>query len=175
MPGRNFGRRRGYRGLSLRPVNSTKNTVYVESPIGTTIITHALSNAVDAPVIGTDNAVERSSTIKAIWLSVDVCGLAGTGVLQTTSFYLMHNPGNNLTEPNPRTEGQSNEKKFIFKTWNAMTMRSQDGNVPYHWEGWIKVPRKMQRQGQDDRFTLSHLATTAAGHMSIFCTYKWYK
>ncbi len=175
MPGRFSMRRRGRSGFSLRPVNSTKNTVYTEASTGTTAATITLSNSVEAPALATDNAVERSSTIKAIWLSLDVCGLAATGVLQTTSIYMMQNPGNNLTPPDPRTEGQSNEKKFIFKTWNAMTMRSQDGNVPYHWEGWIKIPRKMTRQGQDDRFILRFLSTTAAGHISTYATYKWYK
>ncbi len=173
MPARRGYRRRG--GFNLRPVNSTKNTVYTEASTGTTAGTLALTNAVDTPVVTNAQHVERSCSIKAIWLSIDVCGLAATGVLQTTSWYLMHNPGNNLSPPDPRSEGQSNEKKFIFKTWNAMTMRNQDGNVPYHWEGWVKIPKKMQRQGQDDKFLIRHITTTAAGHISIFSTYKWYK
>ncbi len=163
------------RGFGLRPVKSTKNAVYVEASTGTSLSTIILSNAIDTPVIGTNNAVGRSSTIKQIWLSLDVCGLAGTGVLQTTSIYLMQNPGANLTPPAPRTEGTSNEKKYIFKTWNAMTMRNQDGNVPYHWEGWIKIPRVYQRQGQDDQLTLAIIATTAAGHISVYATYKWFE
>ncbi len=172
-----YGRRgsSSRRGFALRPIDSTKNVVYLEASIGTTVLNTVLSNAIDSPVIGTANAIERSSTIKAIWLSIDVCGLAATGVLQTTSMYLIKNPGGNLTDPAPRTEGTSNEKKFIFKSWNAMTMRNQDGNVPYHWEGWIKIPKRYQRQGQDDQLRFVFICTTAAGHLSLQAIYKWYK
>ncbi len=162
-------------GFGLRPVKSTKNVVYVENSTGTTQVNLVISNAIDTPVIGTNNAVARSCTIKAVWLSIDVCGLAATGVLQTTSFYLMQNVGANLTPPVPRTEGTSNEKRFIFKSWNAMTMRNQDGNVPYHWEGWIKVPKRYQRQAQDDQLTIVAATTTAAGHLSFQAIYKWFE
>ncbi len=172
MPFRRRGQRRGF---SLRPVNSTKNVVYSETSTGTTAVNVVLSSAVDTPVIGTANQVNRSCTIKAIWLSFDVCGLAATGVLQSTTLYLIKNVGANLTLPAPRTEGTSNEKKFIFKTWNAMTMRNQDGNVPYHWEGWIKIPRQYQRQGQDDQIAINFITTTASGHISIQCIYKWFQ
>ncbi len=173
MPYRRRGSSR--RGLGLRPVNSTKNVVYAEASTGVTALNIVISNAVDTPLIGTANAVNRSCTIKAVWLSIDVCGLAATGVLQTTSFYMMKNTGANLTPPAPRTEGTSNEKKYIFKSWNAMTMRNQDGNVPYHWEGWIKVPRQYQRQGQDDQLSIVFLTTTAAGHISFQAIYKWFQ
>ncbi len=172
-------RSRGYsprrnRGFSLRPVDSIKNVKYAEFPIGIALNQEVLAIAKDTPTTAVVTEVKRGSTIKSIWLSIDVCGLAGTGVLQTTSFYLFKNPGNNLTPPSPRTEGSSNEKKFIFKSWNAMTMRNQDGNTPYHWEGWVKIPKRYQRMGTDDKIVLVFIATTAAGHGSIQAIYKWY-
>ncbi len=163
------------RSLGLRPVDSMKNVHYVEASTGTTITSHVLVNAVDAPLTTSTADVQRGATVKAIWLSIDVCGLAATGVLQTTRFFLIKNPGANLTPPAPGTEGASNEKKFIFKSWNAMTMRNQDGNVPYHWEGWIKIPRRYQRMGTNDLVQLSQLVTTAAGHLSFQVIYKWYR
>ncbi len=114
-----------------------------------------VASAVDAPTTASAISVERGSTIKAIYLSLDICGLAATGVLQTTSVYMVKNPGTNLTLPAPRTEGTSNEKKFIFKTWNYMTMRNQDGNPPYHWEGWIKIPKRYQRMGTNDEIQMA--------------------
>ncbi len=86
----------------------------------------------------------------------------------------MKNPGNNLTSPTPRTEGSSNEKKFIFKTWNYMTMRNQDGNPPYHWEGWVKIPKRYQRFGADDNLIITTACTNAAAHFSCMALYKWY-
>ncbi len=167
-------KRRASYARGPRPiVNSRTNRVYAEGSSGTTIVPTNIAIAVDNPVLATSTDVAFGCVIKAVWMSIDVCGLASTGVLQTHSFYLMKNPGNNLTPPNPRTEGSSNEKKFIFKTWNAMTMRNQDGNTPYHWEGWIRIPRKYQRMGADDVIELNTIATTGAGHISIMAIYKW--
>ncbi len=56
-----------------------------------------------------------------------------------------------------------------------MTMRNQDGNPPFHWEGWIKVPKRYQRMGTDDTFRLAFQTTTAAGHISAQLIYKWYR
>ncbi len=176
MPRRSFMQNRGFRNraFSLRPVDSIKNIKFAEASTGVTKTEQVLALAKDSPTTAVVTEVKRGSHIKSIWLSIDVCGLAATGVLQTTSFYIIKNPGNNLTIPTPRTEGASNEKKFIFKSWNAMTMRNQDGNTPYHWEGWIKVPRRYQRMGTDDKIEMAFATTTAAGHMSLQCIYKWF-
>ncbi len=152
-----------------------KNVRYAEFSTGTTIVSTDIAKAVDTPTTGVQSEVQRGCVIKAFWLSIDVCGLAATGVLQSTTFYVIKNPGFNLTPPTPRTEGTSNEKKFIFKTWNAMTMRNQDGNTPYHWEGWVRIPKKYQRMGTDDRIQLSAATTTAAGHASMQAIYKWFR
>ncbi len=107
---------------------------------------------------------------------IDVCGLGGTGVLNIADFYILKNPGNNLTPPAPGSTGGSNEKKFIFREWRFMIMRNQDGNMPFHWEGWIKIPKRYQRMGTDDTLSLN-LACTAAvtGHFSFACIHKWYR
>ncbi len=167
-------RRPRRRSLSLRPVVSNKNTVYFEGSTGTTITKQVLVNTVDSAALATVADVQRGCSIKAIWISLDFCGLAATGVQQSTTVYLIKNPGSNLTEPNPRTEGSSNEKKFIFKTWNQMTMRNQDGNPPYHWEGWVPIPKIYQRFGANDLLVLCSITTTAAGHLSMQGIYKWY-
>ncbi len=163
------------RALSLRPVDSTKNITHNEASVGVTIGQIDIANAIDAPTNAVVNSVQRSSTIKAIWMSLDFCGLAATGVLQTTRCYLMKNPGNNLTPPLPGTEGSSNEKKFIIKEWSYQTMRNQDGNPPFHWEGWIKIPKRYHRMGIDDRWQLLFASSTAAGHLSLMTIYKWFR
>ncbi len=170
-------RRRGSfrRGLGLRPVDSNKNVVDDTASTGTTRQDEVLCLAVDSAANTSATEVERGCTIKAIYLSFDVCGLAATGVLQRTNLYLMKNPGANLTPPSAFAVGTSNEKKFVFRQWQVMTMRNQDGNVPFHWEGWIKIPRHYQRFGADDQIHLSHEASTGAGHLSLQCIYKWFK
>ncbi len=107
---------------------------------------------------------------------VDGCGLGGTGVLNDLDFYLIKNPGDNLTEPAPISVGTSNEKKFVFRQWHFMIMRNQDGNTPFHWEGWIRIPKRYQRFGTDDTLQLVHACTSGlTGHLSLMCIYKWYR
>lgn len=171
MPRRNFRRRNA---LALRPVNSNKNIVYLESSIGTSRVDNRLVTTVDSATLADLDGVTRGSAIKAIYISLDMCGLAATGVLQTCTAYLIKNVGANLTTPTPRTEGSSNEKRWIIKTWNYMTMRNQDGNPPYHWEGWIKIPKRYQRCGADDQWIITTACTTAAAHFSVMALYKWY-
>ncbi len=134
-----------------------------------------IAKAFDSPVTANPTEVQRGCIIKAFYLTLDVCGLGGTGVLNIADFYIIKNPDGNLTEPPAGAVGQTNEKKFIFKTWRAMIMRNQDGNVPYHWEGWIKVPKRYQRMGTDDELNFNIVCTSAVtGHFSLMSIYKWY-
>ncbi len=170
-----YGRNRGRSNLVV--VNSIKNIVFDSAGIDATRTGSVIARAVDTPASATvPEQVSQGCIIKAFWISLDVCGLGGTGVLNNAFIYLLKNPGDSLTPPLPGTEGTSNEKKFIVKEWHAMIMRNQDGNVPYHWEGWIKLPRRYHRMGTDDTWSLQ-LATTAAltGHFSAQYIYKWYR
>ncbi len=167
-------RRRAFSRRRIGPIiNSIKNVVDTTASTGTTIQQALVAKAVNNPASTTANDVSNGCIIKAIWCSFDVCGLGATGVLQRTNCYLMKNPGDNLTEPSCFAVGTSNEKKFVIRQWQIMTMRNQDGNVPFHWEGWIKVPRRYQRMGTDDTWQFSFMTDDAAGHFSAQFIYKW--
>ncbi len=172
MPGRYSTRRRG-----MAPViTSIKNYHVSGTGLTSTSTKIVLAKAVNTPLSTVTSDVSNGCIIKAIHIVLDACGLGGTGVLNTMDAYLMKNPGANLAEPNPISQGSSNEKKFIVKTWRAMIMRNQDGNVPYHWEGWVKIPKRYWRMGTDDLWELV-IACTASltGHQSSSFLYKWYR
>ncbi len=163
------------RSFGPRPViNSIKNVVDLTFSTGTTAVNFLVAKAKDAPVTGSTSDCRNGCIVKALWCSFDCCGLAASGVLQRTSIYLIKNPGDNLTEPGGFSVGSSNEKKFVFRQWQFMTMRNQDGNPPNHWEGWIKIPKRYQRMGTDDVINLVVITDTAAGHFSCQFIYKWY-
>jgi len=174
MPGRYSTRRRGNYPRSI--VTSIKNV-----PVGQLGTTGALTNqpiakAVTAPSPTVKTDVAHGCIIKAVWIVIDMCGLGGTGVLNVIDAYLFKNPGDNLTSPLPDSVGSSNEKKFVFKQWRAMMMRNQDGNPPYHWEGWVKIPKRYQRMGTDDTLKLVFACTSGlTGHASWQAIYKWYR
>ncbi len=168
----------GRRGRSYPRVviNSIKNQVV--AAVGTTGTKQKIiiAKAVNTPLSTVANDVGNGCKIQAIWLSIDGCGLGGTGVLNNMFFYFMKNPGDNLTEPTPTSWGTSNEKKYIFKAWSFMVMRNQDGNNPFHWEGWVKIPRLYQRMGTDDTIIIEVNNTSAlTGNFKVEAIYKWYK
>ncbi len=167
-------RRRSY---GPRPIiTSIKNQVIGSVGATGTKTVLTIAKAVTAPSPTVSSDVSHGCIIKAIWLEINGCGLGGTGILNNMNIYLIKNPGNNLTQPDPISVGTSNEKKFVFREWMFMIMRNQDGNTPFHWEGWLKIPRRYHRMGTDDTIQIV-FATTAAltGHFSFESIYKWYR
>ncbi len=169
---RNYGRRRNF---GPRPViNSIKNSMGANLGLTTSVQTVDLAKAVSNPVNTVTTDTRHGCLIKAIWITIDFCGLAGSGVLQRTHAYLIKNVGANLSPPSAFSIGSSNEKKFIIKEWTSMTMRNQDGNPPYHWEGWVKIPKRYHRMGTDDLWQLAANCDNSTGHLSVQAIYKWY-
>ncbi len=154
-------------------VQTLKNQFTTVDVTGTAVRKSTIAKAVDTPLTTVNSDVKNGSIIKAIWLSIDFCGLAATGVQQSTGCYLFKNTGANLTAPSPFTVGNSNEKRFVIRSWHQMTMRNQDGNPPYHWEGWVKIPKPHQRMATDDIWELVYAVDTAAGHISFEMIYKY--
>ncbi len=133
-----------------------------------------IAKAVTAPSNTITTDCRRGGTIKAIWISLDFCGTGTSGANNKVSCYLLKNPGDNLTPPAVFAVGSSNEKKFVIKQWSYMAMRNQDGNPPYHWEGWVKIPKRYQRMGADDVWNLVSGMSAETGHMFCQCIYKEY-
>ncbi len=173
MPGQ---RRGSYGRRNLAVVNSIKNVVDNSGGLTGTLTRTNLAKAVTSPSPTVKSDVSHGYIIKAIYVILDVCGLGGTGVLNNYQAFLFKNPGANLTPPTPGSEGASNEKKFVFKTYAGMIMRNQDGNAPLHWEGWVMIPKRYQRMGTDDTIELVQSVTASlTGHFFNKSIYKWYR
>ncbi len=160
--------------MRLLTVNSEKHIVDLDAGTTSTNLDTIIAKAVTAPSNTVVTDCHRGGTIKAIWVSLDFCGFAGSQVPQFTVAYLMKNPGANLTPPGVLAVGSSNEKKFVIKMWAQMTMRNADGNPPYHWEGWVKIPKRYHRMGTDDTWNIVIGASTGVGHVTFNVIYKEY-
>ncbi len=160
--------------MRLVTVNSEKHVVDFSQNVTVANAVNILAKAVTAPSNTVDTDCHRGGQIKAIWVSLDFCGLAASGINSRIIAYLMKNPGANLTPPGVFAVGTSNEKKFVFKMWSQMVMRNQDGNPPYHWEGWVKVPKRYQRMGTDDTIVFVIGLSNDTGHGFINVIYKEY-
>ncbi len=139
-----------------------------------TNINQDIAKAVVAPSNTVNTDVAHGCQIRAIWVSMDMCGTGTSGALVRAVCYLIKNPGANLTPPGVFAISTSNEKKFVIKTWAAMLMRNQDGNNPYHWEGWIPIPKRYWRMGTDDIWQIVAAVNTTTGHLSWQAIYKWF-
>ncbi len=172
-----YRRRASYGRQGMRPViNSMKNVVGSSGGTSGSQVNKTIAKAVNSPQsAAASEEVVHGSIIKAIWIVLDICGLGGTGVLNVAEAYLFKNPGANLSPPSPTSVGTSNEKKFVIKQWFGMIMRNQDGNIPLHWEGWIKIPKRYQRMGTDDLWQVVLInSASITGHFSLQAIYKWY-
>ncbi len=168
-------RRRAFsRKLRLVTINSEKHVLDRTAALTSTNAVNIIAKAVTAPSNTIDDDCRRGAIIKAIWLSLDFCGIGTTAVNNRVMVYLFKNPGANLTPPGVFAVGTSNEKKFVIKQWTYMAMRNQDGNPPYHWEGWIKIPKRYQRMGTDDIWQIVSAINSETGHMYLNAIYKEY-
>ncbi len=139
-----------------------------------TIVTKLVAKAVTAPSNTVATDCHRGGHIKAIWVSIDFCGTGTSAQNNRIMAYLIKNPGDNLTEPGVFAVGTSNEKKFVIKQWSYMAMRNQEGNPPYHWEGWVKIPKRYQRMGTDDTWQIVAAINLETGHCFFNTIYKEY-
>ncbi len=169
---RGFGRRR--RAMSLNVISSEKHVVDFVQALSSTNNSKDLAKAVTAPSNTVDTDCHRGGHIKAIWISIDFCGLGTSGTNNRVIAYLFKNPGANLTAPGAFAVGTSNEKRFVVKMWSYMAMRNQDGNPPYHWEGWIKIPKIYQRMATDDKWEIVGATNNETGHLWVNAVYKEY-
>ncbi len=168
-------RRRAFsRKLRLVTVNSEKHIVDKAEVLSSTQSDTLIAKAVTAPSNTVTTDCHRGGQIKAIWVSLDFCSTGTSGINNRVVVYMMKNPGDNLVTPAVLAVGSSNEKKFVFKMWSQMTMRNQDGNPPYHWEGWVKVPKRYQRMGTDDTIRLLSGMNNESGHLFVNFIYKEY-
>ncbi len=159
-------------------VDSNKNVVSFFDAFTTGVNNiRDIAEAQDSATLAVADDVERGCIIKAIWMELWIWSttIVADGVTSGFDAYIMKNPGNNLTPPLPGTTGTSNEKKFIFKTWKGLTSTRSQGAPPYSWKGWIKIPKRYQRMGANDKILLNFTATGANALACQNYIYKWYK
>ncbi len=173
MPGRIRFRRSGLGSV----INSTKNIVdQIDATVGGANSVENIAVAQNTPVNTVADEVSIGCKIFRIYLELSINGTAGTGVNNAIRFFILKNPGNNLTIPNPGTTGTSNEKKFIVFEGMFNLGRVQDGASTQNMKRWIKLPKVYHRMGTDDRWQF--VIRTEAGTTSNYCTkfiYKWYR
>ncbi len=168
-----MGRRSGLGSV----INSTKNIVdEISNNGGGVNSVENIAIAKNTPDNALSDEVSIGCKIFRIYFELSINGTVAAGVNNAVRFYIIKNPGNNLTNPNPGTTGASNEKKFIIYESMFNLGSSASGQNTANIKRWIKVPRVYHRMGTDDRWQF--VLRNEAGTTSNFCTkfiYKWYR
>ncbi len=158
--------------MYLRPVNTRKHVVDQQG--GLTAGTQSfvtLVDVVDAPVLASVAQVIVGSSVKSFFLNVQVATI-GTAALANVYLIVFKNPSNALSLPNGNVVGASDVKKFIFHQEMLMVEKNTTGIPRTLFKGVLKVPRHMQRSGQDDTIGIGLFAP---GVDFEFCVQSIYK
>ncbi len=145
------------RAMAIRPVHRIKHVVDSSATLAAnTQAAVAIVDVVDAPVLANTPEVETGSTVNGIYLDVVVASNEAqvTGAIPNVYFYVMKNPGNNLTLANPNAIGASDTKKFVIHQEMAMIDNKVSGQPTTLFKGVIAIPRGYRRMGTDDRLVI---------------------
>ncbi len=169
------------RALALRPVNSVKHVIDVVGSVqGTATTTTDLAIAVDDPDTLQSNQVHYGSNIRAIYLKVEAITIVTVAASGSPSIYIYtaKNPSNEIVLPNPDQVGVNNARKWVFHQEMRMLSKNSADNFPRTiFEGVIRLPRKYQRMGIDDRLQLvvawsQTVDGAATANFCVQCIYK---
>ncbi len=138
--------------------------------------TEIIANAVDTATLAVTNEVDRGCKINTVYIECWLYGNAVEGVNSPIEWFIAKNPGNNLTLPNPATQGASDNKKFIFASGKGLVGSSLNGQPGYLIRGWFSIPKRYRRFGSSDRLVL-HTRNSTANDLNycFMAIYKWYK
>ncbi len=176
------------RGLTrLRPIDSVKHIVEtsgISTAVTNTVIT-ALIDGVDTYQLSGRAGVPTGAKVHSFYFSMFVISEGGevASEVPLVDWYIIHNPGNawgttfdasNL--PTPGTTGSHKNKRHIIHTEKGLSGGGDASlsGVPMIFKGVIRIPRGMQRIGEDDRFTLC-IRTNFNSKFCVQAIYKHYK
>ncbi len=150
MPYRN----RGMRGMSLRPVNRIKHVFDLQGAgvAGTQVSTNFMLTS-DTPDLATTTEVETGSTVHGIYMHLEAIALT-SGALPNFYMFVAKNPGGNLTFPNGNVVGADDNKKYVIHQEMVMFQRQDGSNPRTIFNGVIKFPKHLRRNGPNDIWTL---------------------
>ncbi len=162
---------------NLRPINSRKHVVDIQGgTVAGTKVGNDLALAVESTTLANVTEVEIGSTVKSIFLNVQVSAI-GTAALANIYMYVMKNPSSAIafaTFPNGNAVGASNVKKLIFHQEMTMTEKNTTAIPRTLFKGVLKIPRHMQRMGPADEIRIVMFSPGVDFEFCIQCIYKDY-
>ncbi len=165
------------RAIANRPVNSVKHIVDVSQALaGGVDLSNDLIKSVDNPIFGNTNEVATASIVKWIYLTVEVQSNEQIlGAIPNFYMIVFKDPGADLTQPDPAAAGISDLRKFIIHQEMVMINNVKAGNPRVVFKGVIKIPKRYQRFGQNDKLIARFTSNTIDVVMCLQCIYKEFR
>lgn len=144
---------RGRQALRIRPVQTRKEIL--DSTLlgvsGGTTSTVTLVTAVDN-YAGVVNTVPTGSVVKGVYLFIQI---VPNGSSANVDWYLWKNPsGLSTVGPTPGAVGGDPRRKYVLHEEKGIPGSTVEGQGPLTFRGVIKIPRGLQRFGEDDTLQL---------------------
>ncbi len=175
--------RRNQQALRLRPVESIKHVVDTNGGVtgGTASITDVIV-AAEAPVSSTPNQCKITSTVRAIYLRVEVIQKVAAGGVDNIYMYVAKNPSNDIILPFVDAVGASDKRKWVIHQEMMMTgnvLTAADAIPRTLFKGVIKIPFRYQRIGIQDKLEV-HIGhrngeVTQQSNFCLQCIYREFR
>ncbi len=170
------------RALVVRPVQSLKHVVDTSGIItGSVESVTDIVTVVDNPVTTSPNNVHVGSTIKFIFLAVEILGRVPYAGAPRVYMYVLKNPSNEIPTSfiPPDAVGINRRRKWVIHQEMKMVQNLQvdgDGFPRTLFHGVILIPKKYQRFGVDDKlqFVIANATGESTGSAN-FCLQSIYK
>ncbi len=133
-------------------------------------------DAVQTPILTTPVQCAIGAKVSSFYLNVQVVSNeTDVGAIPNVYMYVFKNVSNALTSPDPASVGTSDVKRYVIHQEMIMLNNVQGGNPRTLYQGVIRIPRGMQRQGNDDTMTVVIKATALNIAFCIQAIYKEFR
>ncbi len=142
---------------SLHPVHRIKHIVDSSATLGAnTQLEIPIITTVDAPVLGNTTECETGSKVNGFYLKVEVASneTEDVGAIPNVYMGIAKEPVGAMGFPNLNVMGADAKKRFIIHQEMIMIENSKGGNPRILFNGVIKIPRGMIRNGPNDKLLL---------------------
>ncbi len=159
----------GYRrGNSLRPINSQKheNTWSFLIQNASSVQTIVIIKGTERGTIDTSNAqeVQIGAKISSVYVEFNLNGVDNSGSAQVFHWQIMKNPNNQINSPDPAQYNTAFKSKILKRGMEMLPEIpiGSGGTVQTKRIFVVKIPKGMQRFGDDDRLELNYKSTSAS-------------
>ncbi len=159
----------------LHPVTTIKHVI--DRQLGVILAVRSAFDIVQAddnPVLANDIEVETGAHVRSLFLNVQVSATS-TAALANIYMIVYGNPGSNIAAgsiPDANVVGTSDFKKMVFHQEMIMTEKNTTAFPRTLFRGVIKIPRKFQRMGANDRIAIQFFAPGVNYDVCFQCIYK---